>query len=258
MKAFQFIVGVCYPCAQKSGPPKAETVHLEVIRAEMVKGSFCLTGWCAVVFLFCGWALPQSLPSNLLDDTQFWSSLQLSAALSQRADLILIGSLRVGDDVSRLVYERGSAGVTLKVGKHVTLTPMYGYVATQTIPGAHTGEHRVSLDSTMTFGLGRFVLSDRNMLERRFLPIVHSSRYRNAVQISRPVRLGGITLWPFVSDEITYDWRVDALARNRFSVGGRKDLSEKASLDLFYLRQNGAYAQPRDLHVIGTTLRIRF
>lgn len=182
----------------------------------------------------------------------------MSTAVSQKTDLILIGSLRVGDDVSRLVYERGSAGVAFKLGKHVTLTPMYGYIAAQTIRGLDTREHRVSLDTTMTFGLERFVFSDRNILERRWLPLVHSSRYRNTVQISRLVRLGRITLWPFVSDEITYDWRVDAWARNRFSVGGRKDLSEKASLDLFYLRQNGAYALPRDLHVIGATLRIRF
>jgi len=64
-------------------------------------------------------------------------------------------------------------------------------------------------------------------------------------------------LCPFVSDEITYDWTVDTLSGNRFSVGGRKDLSEKTSLDLFYMRQNGAYVVPRDLHVIGTTLRVR-
>src|SRR5882762_8899152 len=76
--------------------------HIE----KMIKGFSWLARWCAVILLLCDWALSQSQSSNLRDDTQFWSSLQLSTALSQKIDLILMGSLRVGDAVSRLVYQR--------------------------------------------------------------------------------------------------------------------------------------------------------
>ena len=45
--------------------------------------------------------------------------------------------------------------------------------------------------------------------------------------------------------------------RNRFSVGVIKEFNKQLAGELFYLRQNDGRARPGNLHVIGTTLRIR-
>jgi hypothetical protein len=226
-----------------------------VLRAVQRSGQF--VGLYAVASLVAPGTLAQ-VPDSLLNDNQFWGAVQVSAPVRKKVDLVLGGTLRLGDDLSRLVYERGSAGLLFKLGEHVTLAPIYGYIATQVVPQLDVRENRFSLDTAVSFPLERFTFTDHNILDRRFVGPTHFSRYRNMLQISRVVKLREVTLLLFVADEIAYEWRVDALTRNRFSIGGGKSLSKKVSIDLFYLRQNGAYARPRDINAIGTTLRIRF
>src|SRR5438128_11943228 len=75
-------------------------------------------------------AQAQSSPA-LRGDNQYWSELQLAVPINERIDLVLLGVVRVGRDVGRPVNERIGAGISVKIGKYLTLLPSYMYVASQ-------------------------------------------------------------------------------------------------------------------------------
>ena len=191
-------------------------------------------------------------------DTQFWNETLLIAPTTKKLDVLMIGMLRIGRDLNRPVDERIGAGVAFKPNRYVTFQPHYLYVAQQPFPGRKVFEHRLNLEATFRLFPGKFVIADRNRLERR---VRHASRdfwvYRNRLQIDYPVKLGGFSFKPFVADEFWYDSSASRWTRNRFSVGIIKDFPPRFSSELYYLRQNDGLARPGDLHVIGTLLRIR-
>jgi hypothetical protein len=190
--------------------------------------------------------------------------MQAAHALREGTDLLLSGSVRLGRDASHPVYERLGAGLAFRMsesgGRHryLTLTPHYTYTATQPFAGEDRRENRLTLETTGGVSLGRWTVSDRNDIDRRFIDPKPTTRYRNRVQLERKLRLAHTALRGFASDEISYEWRYNAWTRNRFIIGAGKSLSERVTLDLYYVRQNDGYGHPGDLNAVGFTLRTRF
>ncbi|HZE72950.1 MAG TPA: DUF2490 domain-containing protein [Pyrinomonadaceae bacterium] len=191
-------------------------------------------------------------------DTQEWNDVQFYAPVTKTVDFVLYGTLRLGRNVSHSVDERIGAGFSFKFGKYLTLAPFYLHIRTQPFAGTHVYENRLNLAGTLRFPLGHFTVSDRNLFERRLRhPGGDSTRYRNRLQIDHPVKLGDVKLNVFAADEVFYDWSFNAWVRNRFSAGISKAWNKQLTTDLYYLRQNDGHSRPGDLHVIGTTFRIR-
>lgn len=192
------------------------------------------------------------------DDVQEWNELQLAAPVHPRIDLVLDGQLRFGDRISRVVVTRGSAGLALKLNNHFTLTPGYVYQIAEPLPDRKTIEHRITLTGALKFSLGKFNISDNNLIERRLLNSrADATRYRNRLRVEHPVSIRDFRLDVFLSDEVYYDWSVNAWARNRFYAGGGKKLSDRFYVEIFYLKQNDGHVRPGDLNAIGTVLRVR-
>lgn len=200
----------------------------------------------------------QSAASVPRRDTQIWNDLQIAVPVSDRVDLNLLGTLRLGQHVTRPVDERAGAGLTLRVDKYLTLAPNYLYLSTQPAPGRKSYEHRLTIPATVRFTIGKFTFSDRNQFERRIRhPQVDATRYRNRLQIEYPVKLGGLKLQLFAFDEVFYDWSVHDWVRNRFALGASRRFNRHFTLDLYYLRQNDGRTNPGDLYVLGAVYRIR-
>ncbi len=191
-------------------------------------------------------------------DTQIWGDLQAAHSLRENTDLLLYGALRLGRDGRHPVYERVGAGLSFRLGKYITLSPIYSYVASQPGAGQDNRENRISLDPTVVVPVGRWSVSDRNGIEMRFRELKDSTRYRNRVRLERQIQLANTLFTVFAWDEVLYDWSFNAWVRNRLAIGGRKSLNSKVSLEFYYLRQNGSYIRPADLHALGMTLRTRF
>jgi hypothetical protein len=202
-------------------------------------------------------AFSQSASVIPREDVQIWTDFHFAHSLRENTDLSLSGGLRMGRDVSHLVYERLGAGLSFKFGKYVTLFPSYAYFATQPAAGLDSHENRLTLDTGLGLPHGRWEFTDRNIFERRFRDPKDSTRYRNRLQIERAVTLAGMPLSLFVWDEVLYDWSFNAWVRNRIAIGGGRRLSSKVSIELYYLRQNGSLILPADMHVVGMTLRTR-
>ena len=227
----------------------------------MLRRTVNLLPFCALA-LFPVSASPQARQVAPLHDTQAWADLTVSHALSENTDLLLSGGIRWGRDVSHVVYRRLSGGLSFRCGgagwlRYVTISPFYSHYAAQ--PGVGSGpENRTSLAVGVAFPFGRWTVSERNTVERRFRDPKDSTRYRNRLQLERPIDLASASFRAFVSDEVFYDWSASAWARNRFLIGARKPLNNRVSLDLFYVRQNDRHTVPRDLHAFGIALNTRF
>lgn len=196
-----------------------------------------------------------SLPET---DTQQWNDVQLTAPVTKDIDFNLYGTLRLGRDVSRAVDERIGVGFTIRTGKYLSFQTAYLHIGIQPFERRKVWESRISLGPTLRFQANKFRFSDRNLFERRFRhPGMPSTRYRNRFQVEHPIGSDKIKLSLFASDEVFYDWSVDRWVRNRFAAGVAKVLNSNVTLDIYYLRQNDGVSRPGDLHVIGTTWRIR-
>lgn len=191
-------------------------------------------------------------------DNQQWTDVQLAVPVTSQFDFNLLGTLRLGRDISRPVDERVGAGFTFRLNKYVSVSPNYLHIGMQPFAGRRVWENRLTFPVQVRFNLGDFRLSDRNQIERRLRNNgVKTTRYRNRLQVEHPVGPDGLALSLFVADEVFYDWSIDRWVRNRFSVGGIKVFNKHFTQDFYYLRQNDGVSIPGDLNVIGTTLRFR-
>ena len=191
------------------------------------------------------------------DDTQIWSEVQITVPLKKTIDLVMSGQLRLGRNVRDFIDERGGMALVFRVNKYLALSPGYLHIATQPTPDRKAFENRLNFAATVQVPLGKFLISDRNLFERRFRAPVNSTRYRNRLIISRPLKLNGTDLSLFLADEVFYDWSVNAWVRNRFQVGVTKRINKTLTTDFYYMRQNDGRSRPGDLHIIGSVFRVR-
>ena len=191
-------------------------------------------------------------------DTQQWNDVFIAVPIAKQVDFNVLGTLRIGRDISHTVDERFGVGATFRIGEHVTLVPAYLHIETQPFEGIRLHEERLNLAAILRFEANQFRFTDRNLLERRFRrPGINSTRYRNRFQVEHPVGPDRIKLSVFASDEVFYDWSVDQWVRNRVAAGILRPLNKNITLEVYYLRQNDGRALPGDIHAIGTTWRIK-
>ena len=203
---------------------------------------------------------PTAKAQSTLDqtDTQEWNDVIFSVPITKEIDFNMLGTFRLGRDISHPVDERVGLGATFRIGKHLSLLPAYLRIETQPFEGKQAHEDRLNLAATVRFEAKKFRFNDRNLFERRLrIPQIDSTRYRNRFQIEHPVGPDRAKLSVFVSDEVFYDWSLDDWVRNRIAAGIIKPLNKNITLELYYLRQNDGVSAPGDLHVIGTTWRIK-
>jgi len=191
-------------------------------------------------------------------DNQVWTDVQFAIPLTKTIDFNMLGTLRLGRDLSRPVDERLGLGTTFRFGKYFSVSPSYLYIGTQPGKNRRGWESRLSLPIQVRFNAGAFRLSDRNLFEWRFRrPGSNSTRYRNKFQVEHPIGEKDWQLSLFAADEVFYDWSINRWVRNRFSAGVIKVFNKHFTQDLYYLRQNDGVSVPGDLNVIGTSLRFR-
>ena len=191
-------------------------------------------------------------------DNQLWSDVQLAVPVTKHFDFNVLGTLRLGRDISHSVDERVGVGFTFRGGRYFSVSPNYLHIGMQPFRGRKVWENRLTVPVTLRFAAEKWRFSDRNQLERRLRNNgAKSWRYRNRFQVEHPVGSSKLALSLFVADEVFYDWSIDRWVRNRFSIGGIKVFNKHYTQEFYYLRQNDGVSLPGDLNVIGTTLRFR-
>lgn len=200
-------------------------------------------------------ASAQSVPEK---DTQSWNDIQVTIPMGKKVDFVINGTIRLGDNLSAAVDERWGAGFNYKPNKYLTLSQSYFTRAARPPNGRRETETRLTLGATLQNTFGKFTVSDRNGVERRWRsPQVDSWRYRNRLRVEHPFSINKTKFNWFISEEVFYDWSVDDWVRNRIAAGANHAFNKHFTGELYYLRQNDGRSRPGDVHVIGTALRFK-
>lgn len=216
-----------------------------------------------VIFFLLFFSAANSQTTPPKDDVQFWSDAQISFPLDKlgkpfdRLSFSLLGTLRVGGNVSRPVDERIGFAFDYKINNYVSFSPSYLYRAGQPFKGRKEFEHRVRFDVNLEKKWKNFSIRDRNRVEYR---IRHSRadsvRYRNRFQFRVPVKKENEEIFTaFVGTEPFYDFSEKAWTRNEFSAGINKKLSSDVSADFFYLWQRNRGNTLKNINAFGVNLK---
>jgi hypothetical protein len=104
---------------------------------------------------------------------------------------------------------------------------------------------------------GKFVLSDRNRGEFRFIrgqPF--SMRYRNRLGLERELSLGSIGFTPYVYDEYYYDTRYSAFSVVRYSAGLQSPVGRHVSLEPYVVWKIDKQSSQRHTAALGFKLNL--
>ena len=193
------------------------------------------------------------------DDTQSWNEVQLTAPLDKHFDFSTAVAMRFGKNITQLSDGRFAFGIVWKPHKSINITPFYLYVRARNAAGLFRTEHRLNLRVVYRFPFKRFGLSHRSLIERRLRRPLNSWRYRPSLTLEKDLPKEWVPgAKVFITEEVFYDSLLKRWSRNRLTVGLNKTISKQLSLDTYYMRQNDGFSRPGDLHVIGTTWRVRF
>ncbi len=217
----------------------------------MGKILFVLTFFC------CGVLFTHAQTTGDDEDIQSWNDVQLIVPMAKKVDFLTQITGRFGNNVSQFVDGRYLFGFTLKPTKSFSVTPFYWYISARNIRGEFREEHDLNLRGVYRFPFKKFGLSHRSQYEYRIRHPQDSWRYRAMLTVDKDIPKNIIPKAKFfVADEVFYDSLIKKFNRNRFSIGITKTLTKKASVDIYYMRQNDGYAHPGDLNVIWTAWKI--
>lgn len=200
---------------------------------------------------------PTPLPSDETD-VQSWNDVTVSRAITRKVDVVIPFTFRFGKNVTRLNEGRVGIGLALKPHNRITINPTYQFIRSRNAAGGFAKESRLSLGATFRLLAEKVGLSHRSFFEYRIRQSSRSWRYRPSITIDKelPERwIKGAKV--YVTEDPFYDSAAGRFSRNRLSFGINKALSDKLSLDLYYLRQDDRNSATSLIHVIGTHWRIR-
>lgn len=210
-------------------------------------------------FLFPGiFAFAQTPATQDDEDIQSWNDVQLTVPLTKRFDFITGATGRIGKDISRFNEGRYLIGYVWKPHKAFSVSPFYSYIKARNSSGLFRTEHRVQLRASYKFPIKSFGLTHRSQFEYRMRRPVNTWRYRPSLTFDKDIPGKIISNAKFyITEEPFYDSATSKFSRNRITLGITKTLSERLSLDLYFMRQNDGFSHPGDLSVIGTSWKVK-
>lgn len=193
-----------------------------------------------------------------LDDNQSINDLQVSVPITGRVDLLVLAMARFGGNMTDLSETRIGSGVSVRIGKGVSVSPTYQFIQVRAANGTFRPEHRYSLRASYKFPFKRFGLTHRSTYEYRVRSSGNSWRYRPSLTFQKELPKALIPKASlFITEEPFYVSTTRRFSRNRFSVGVSKTINAHLTLDIYYMRQQDGVSRPGDLNVLGTGWRIR-
>jgi Protein of unknown function (DUF2490) len=215
---------------------------------------------CVSIVLLCGAIAVRAQTTNPVpkSDVQFWNDTQLAVPLSKKVDFVIQGTLRIRSNFSQAVDGRWGAGWVFRPNKYLSFNPFYFHREARPPHGRPEVEERLTLGATVRLPLGKFTLSERNSFERRWRePQVDAWRYRNALLLEHPFKVGKNKFTFAVGDEVFYDWSLHVWARNRFAAGVSHVFNKHFTLYVYGMRQNDSHTRPGDITILGSQMRFR-
>lgn len=212
-----------------------------------------------------------SIVAAAQDDTDFqsWNEASLIFPVIKGKDkagkefdklsLLVLGTLRLGQNRLFPVDMRVGSGFDLKLNKYWSFTPTYVYRRGEPVRNAKEFEHRLRFDLTVGNKWTNFSLKHRSRVEYRIRNNRSDSvRYRDKFTFAFPVRHDKKEIFsPFVSEEPFYDITAKEFTTNELQAGVTRKLSKNVTADFFYVRRDTNSGAIRHINGIGTNFKIR-
>jgi len=193
------------------------------------------------------------------DDWQFWHSYALKTKLAEDFSFKVTAEQRLVDDFSNSTVANVSPGFLWHASKYFEVGPFFKYERSKKSNGDHVNERRWLLEGTLKGSLGPLKISDRNRISYRDRSSTDEWRYRNRIKLSYPIPVKKITLAPFVSEEIFWQWNEGSYNQNRIQMGVAAKLNQHVSLSLYYMIKSNRKGEDwDDVHILGTSLGLSF
>lgn len=198
--------------------------------------------------------------SQTADDTdnQSWNDLQISIPVSEKVDLQLLATARFGKNITRFEHGRIGAGVAIDLGKGFSAGANYQLIESRNAVSRFFTEHRYTIRGGYKFPVKKIGLSHRSTYEYQSRRLGNFWRYRAAVTVEKKLPENWIKDSKlFITEEVFYVSVAGRFSRNRISAGISRKVNNHLTLDVYYMRQNDGTSRTGDLHVLGTTWRIK-
>ena len=198
-------------------------------------------------------------------DTQAWNETTLEFSIykdkkdKEKVNGVIIGNLRITDDISDLSDKRIGFGLKIKATKNITITPSYLF-RTQTSSGPNRYEHRLRLDVVPKKSFKNFSIENRSRFEHR---IKTSGRdddtfYRNRTKLKIPVKSEEKTIFtPYVSNDTYFDLQNPQVHRNDTVGGISKQFNKNFTTEFFYQYRRNFDSRVKKIHVFGFNLKFK-
>lgn len=201
-----------------------------------------------------------SVYSQTGDDTQFWNETTVEFPMKKNVSGIVIGNLRVTDNISDLSDKRIGFAVKFKTSKNITIQPSYIF-RVQTAGGrANRYEHRARLDITPAFKFKHFAVENRSRFEHRFKTDGRDDDtfYRNRTKLKIPVKKNDKTIvTPFVSNDTYFDLQTPNVYRNDSVLGISREFSKNFTTDFFYQYRRNFQSGTKHINIVGVNLKFK-
>lgn len=120
-------------------------------------------------------------------------------------------------------------------------------------------EHKIMLDATLRYDLPKkFLLSNRNRLELRWVNGDNHLRYRNRPALERSIKIYKRDITPYLASEIFWDQRYKKWNIYKFSSGVQVPVFRRTMLEFFYERQHCTTCGTKDTNIFGLNYIIAF
>ncbi len=120
-------------------------------------------------------------------------------------------------------------------------------------------EHKIMLDATLRYDLPKkFLLSNRNRVELRWVNGDNHFRYRNRPLVERSFKLYKRDFTPYVAVEAFWDQRYKKWNIFKFSSGVQVPVFRRTVLEFFYERQHCNTCGTKDTNIFGLNYIIAF
>ncbi len=196
------------------------------------------------------------LAQNPQSDTQAWTEFDVAAALAPRIELTLPFILRTSTSLANPLLFAPGALVDFNLDPHLTLTGGYLFADFPNTAGG-LQVHVPLAAATGRIQIGRLTISDRNRAEKLEGYDDAPIRYRNRFALDLASPPTHFRWHAFLTNEAFYDFSAAAWTQNRFQAGAGTRLSQRWSLDAYYLLRLSKDAHPGQVNVVGTTVTLR-
>lgn len=199
-----------------------------------------------------------ALTARASDDWQYWNLVTLKHEFNDTVALDIGSVQKSRDDMSDFFLYSAFIIPTVKLAENVSLGAGY-WLERKEAGDSWTSENRLLFPLTIGWTVNPWQFQWRNQLEYRDLEDDQDRwRIRERILLKRPVQIGELTVTPFFSEEMFYDFTVEQMNQNRVAVGLSAPWRKHMTLSIYYMNKADRNGDWFIANIVGTEVAFKF